>query len=47
MDAEPGFGKLPASDALKYIMADGSWIAVRPSGTEPEIKIYYSIRDAD
>ncbi len=47
VDAEPGFGKLPASDVLKYILADGSWIAVRPSGTEPKIKIYYSIKDAD
>lgn len=47
VDAEPGFGKLPASDVLKYILVDGSWIAVRPSGTEPKIKIYYSIKDAD
>ncbi len=47
MDAEPGFGELPASDVLKYILADGSWVAVRPSGTEPKIKIYYSIKDAD
>ena len=29
---------------LKYILEDGSWIAVRPSGTEPKIKIYYSIK---
>jgi phosphoglucomutase len=32
---------------LKYILEDGSWIAVRPSGTEPKIKIYYSIKGAD
>jgi len=38
------FGPLPASDVLKYTLADGSWIAVRPSGTEPKIKIYYSVR---
>lgn len=47
VDAESGFSKLPASDVLKYILADGSWIAVRPSGTERKIKIYYSIKDAD
>lgn len=41
--AEPGFGVLPASNVLKFCLEDGSWIAVRPSGTEPKIKIYYSI----
>lgn len=47
VEAEPGFGTLPASNVLKYILKDGSWIAVRPSGTEPKIKIYYSIKAAD
>lgn len=47
VEAEPGFGMLPASNVLKYILTDGSWIAVRPSGTEPKIKIYYSIKGAD
>ena len=42
--AEEGFGYLPTSNVLKYILKDGSWIAVRPSGTEPKIKIYYSIK---
>ncbi|MEY8661792.1 phospho-sugar mutase [Ligilactobacillus faecis] len=32
--------KLPKSNVLKYILADGTWIAVRPSGTEPKIKFY-------
>ncbi len=45
--AEEGFGYLPTSNVLKYILDDGSWIAVRPSGTEPKIKIYYSIKAAD
>lgn len=45
--AEEGFGELPRSNVLKYILDDGSWIAVRPSGTEPKIKIYYSIKGAD
>lgn len=44
VEAEPGFGVLPTSNVLKYILQDGSWIAVRPSGTEPKIKIYYSIK---
>lgn len=47
VDAEPGFGVLPASNVLKYVLGDGSWIAVRPSGTEPKIKVYYSIKGAD
>jgi len=38
-----GFGRLPSADVLKYTLEDGSWIAVRPSGTEPKIKIYYSV----
>jgi len=42
--AEDGFGNLPKSNVLKYILEDGSWIAVRPSGTEPKIKFYYSIK---
>lgn len=34
------------TDALKFIMADGSWYALRPSGTEPKIKLYcYSKAD--
>ncbi len=45
--AEEGFGTLPTSDVLKYILADGSWVAVRPSGTEPKIKLYYSIKGKD
>ena len=30
----------PPSDALKYVLEDGSWVAFRPSGTEPKIKLY-------
>ena len=32
--------KIPKSNVLKYLLEDGTWIAVRPSGTEPEIKFY-------
>jgi len=38
------FGALPKSNVLKYVLSDSSWIAIRPSGTEPKIKIYYSIK---
>ena len=31
---------LPKSNVLKYFLEDGTWIAVRPSGTEPKIKFY-------
>lgn len=36
-----GFTK---SEVLKYYLADGSWIAIRPSGTEPKMKIYYCVK---
>ncbi len=37
----------PPSDVLKYVMEDESWIAVRPSGTEPKIKFYIGVKGAD
>ena len=42
---EDGTGPAKA-DVLKYIFEDGSWVAVRPSGTEPKIKIYYCMNGA-
>jgi phosphoglucomutase len=39
--------QLPKSNVLKYVLEDGSWFVLRPSGTEPKIKIYYSAVDAD
>lgn len=35
--------ELPASDVLKLYFEDGTWMAVRPSGTEPKIKFYYAV----
>lgn len=35
--------ELPVSNVLKYFLEDGSWIAIRPSGTEPKLKIYYCV----
>ncbi|WP_265459058.1 phospho-sugar mutase [Enterococcus sp. HY326] len=34
----------PPSDVLKYQLADESWIAIRPSGTEPKIKFYIAVK---
>lgn len=45
IDFSTGIRDLPKENVLKYIWGDGSWIAVRPSGTEPKIKVYYSIVD--
>ncbi len=33
-----------STDLIKYILADGSWVCVRPSGTEPKIKIYIGVK---
>ena len=38
---------LPKSNVLKYYLEDGSWIAARPSGTEPKCKFYFSIKGLD
>ena len=45
IDYNDGILDLPKENVLKYIFEDGSWMAVRPSGTEPKIKVYYSIVD--
>ena len=45
MDFEKGVRDLPKENVLKYLWDDGSWMAVRPSGTEPKIKVYYSIQE--
>lgn len=37
--------ELPPANVLKYTLADSSWIAARPSGTEPKIKFYISVQD--
>lgn len=34
---------LPSSNVLKYFLADGSWVCVRPSGTEPKVKYYFGV----
>lgn len=46
-DYSTGIGDLPKSNVLKFFLKGGSWIAVRPSGTEPNLKMYYSVRGID
>lgn len=46
-DFSKGIGELPKENVLKYVFDDGSWMAIRPSGTEPKLKVYYSIQDAN
>lgn len=43
-DFSEGIGDLPKENVLKYSFRNGSWLAVRPSGTEPKLKVYYSVR---
>lgn len=45
IDYSKGIDDLPIENVLKFVWNDGSWVAVRPSGTEPKIKIYYSVRE--
>lgn len=41
-DCLSGIGELPKADVLKFHLKDGGWVAIRPSGTEPKIKFYFS-----
>ncbi|KIY21851.1 phospho-sugar mutase [Mesobacillus subterraneus] len=36
---------LPSSNVIKYYLEDGSWMCLRPSGTEPKIKFYFGVND--
>ena len=42
-DYNKGIDGIPSSNVLKYYFEDGSWVALRPSGTEPKIKFYYCV----
>lgn len=37
---------LPKSDVLKFYLANDSWFAIRPSGTEPKIKFYFAVKNS-
>ena len=43
-DYKKGIDSLPKSNVLKYFLEDGSWIAIRPSGTEPKLKFYIATK---
>lgn len=47
LDYNEGIDGLPPSNVLKFVLEGGSWIAIRPSGTEPKIKFYYCITGRD
>src|SRR5690606_33928785 len=46
-DFEPGFGPFPASNILRIWLEGGSRVIVRPSGTEPKLKVYIDASSSD
>ncbi|MGG1880583.1 phospho-sugar mutase [Paenibacillus cisolokensis] len=46
LDYSQGLDGLPKENVLKYMLEDGSWFCLRPSGTEPKIKVYFAVRGA-
>ncbi|MBE6005195.1 MAG: phospho-sugar mutase [Lachnospiraceae bacterium] len=40
IDYKDGYEDIPAQNAMKFFLENGSWFAIRPSGTEPKIKFY-------
>ena len=46
LDYSKGLNGLPKENVLKFMLEDGSWFCLRPSGTEPKIKVYFAVRGA-
>jgi len=44
LDYSQGLDGLPAENVLKFLLEDNSWFCLRPSGTEPKIKVYFAVR---
>ncbi|MNO83961.1 Phosphoglucomutase [compost metagenome] len=44
LDYSQGLDGLPQENVLKFLLEDGSWFCLRPSGTEPKIKFYFAVR---
>jgi len=47
IDYSTGIDDLPKENVLRFNFTDGSWAAARPSGTEPKLKMYYSIKGSN
>ena len=46
-DYQKGIEGLPKADVIQMVLEDGTYLTVRPSGTEPKIKFYISVVDSD
>ncbi len=44
LDYSKGIDGLPKENVLRFDFKDGSWAAARPSGTEPKLKLYFSVK---
>jgi len=44
IDYKDGYEDIPASNVLRFFLENGTWFAIRPSGTEPKIKFYFYSR---
>ena len=47
IDYTNGYEDIPPQNAMRFFLKDGSWFAIRPSGTEPKIKFYFFVKAAD
>ena len=47
VDYTPGIDDLPPADVMLYTLEGGAWMCVRPSGTEPKLKVYLGVKEAD